>query len=327
MPNPVLSIIVPAYNEEAVLEAFHARLTPVLQDLGFSTEIMYINDGSNDRTLEILADLKTRDGNVCFINLSRNFGKEAAVTAGIDHVQGDAVIIIDADLQDPPELIPDLVKPWQEEGIDVVYAKRRHRAGESWLKKSSAKMFYKIMSRIGPVDIPRDTGDFRLMSRRSIDALKELREQHRFMKGLFAWVGFPQREVLYDRDPRFAGETKWNYLKLWNFSLDGITGFTIAPLKLATYFGFFIASMSGLLGLKIIVDTLIFGGDVPGYPSLMVVILFLGGTQLIFMGILGEYVGRIFNESKNRPLYLIQDFEKVEMPSKGKKKTATHDKT
>jgi len=213
-------------------------------------------------------------------------------------------------LQDPPELIPELVTPWKDEGIDVVYARRKSRAGESWVKKTSAAFLYRLMGQIGPVALPRDTGDFRLMSRRSVEALKTLREQHRFMKGLFAWVGFPQREVLYDRDKRFAGETKWNYFKLWNFSLDGITGFTTAPLKLATYLGFVIAAFSGMFGLEIIFDTLVNGADVPGYPSVMVVLLFLGGTQLMFMGILGEYVGRIFNESKNRPLYLIQDFER-----------------
>lgn len=307
MSHPDLSIVIPAFNEEAVLEEFYKRIHAVMQGMDLDYELLFVNDGSNDRTLKILDDLRLQDDHISYINLSRNFGKEAAVTAGIDHALGDAVIIIDADLQDPPELIPQLVKPWQDEAIDVVYARRNSRQGESWLKKSSAKIFYKVMARIGPVDVPRDTGDFRLMSRRSIEALKELRETHRFMKGLFAWVGFDQREVRYDRDERFAGETKWNYLKLWNFSLDGITGFTIAPLKLATYFGFFIAVISGLFGLKIIFDTLISGNDVPGYPSLMIVVLFLGGTQLIFMGILGEYVGRVFNESKKRPLYVIQD--------------------
>ncbi len=311
MSIPDLSIIIPVYNEEAVLPEFQKRITSVMATLGLSYELLYVNDGSVDTTLELLRELKTADPQVCYINLSRNFGKEAAVTAGIDHAMGSAVIIIDADLQDPPELISELVAPWKEESIDVVYARRKSRAGESWVKKTTAAFFYRFMGKIGPVALPRDTGDFRLMSRRSIEALKTLREQHRFMKGLFAWVGFPQREVLYDRDERFAGETKWNYFKLWNFSLDGITGFTTAPLKLATYLGFAIAVFSGVFGLKIIFETLVNGVDVPGYPSVMVVVLFLGGTQLMFMGILGEYVGRIFNESKNRPLYLIQDFEKT----------------
>lgn len=311
MSIPDLSIVIPVYNEEAVLPEFQKRITSVMAKLGLSYELLYVNDGSVDTTLELLRELKSADPQVCYINLSRNFGKEAAVTAGIDHAMGSAVIIIDADLQDPPELIPELVAPWKEESIDVVYARRKSRAGESWVKKTTAAFFYRFMGKIGPVALPRDTGDFRLMSRRSIEALKTLREQHRFMKGLFAWVGFPQREVLYDRDERFAGETKWNYFKLWNFSLDGITGFTTAPLKLATYLGFAIAVFSGVFGLKIIFETLVNGADVPGYPSVMVVVLFLGGTQLMFMGILGEYVGRIFNESKNRPLYLVQDFEKA----------------
>ncbi|OUR78776.1 glycosyl transferase family 2 [Alphaproteobacteria bacterium 46_93_T64] len=310
MSVPDLSVVIPIYNEEAVLLEFQLRINSVLSKLDLSYELLYVNDGSTDNTLNLLQQLKTEDTNVCFINLSRNFGKEAAVTAGIDNAAGRAIIIIDADLQDPPELIPELIKPWRDDGIDVVYARRRSRAGESWIKKTTASFFYRVMGQIGPVALPRDTGDFRLMSRRSVEALKTLREQHRFMKGLFAWVGFPQQEVLYDRDKRFAGETKWNYFKLWNFSLDGITGFTTAPLKLATYLGFIIATFAGILGLKIIFETLVNGADVPGYPSVMVVILFLGGTQLMFMGILGEYVGRIFNESKNRPLYLIQDFEK-----------------
>ncbi len=326
MSNPDLSIVVPAFNEEAVLDEFYKRIMAVLNGMALEYELLFVNDGSDDTTLEILKRLKASDPLVSYINLSRNFGKEAAVTAGIDHALGDAVIIIDADLQDPPELIPDLVKPWKEEGIDVVYARRNTRQGESWLKKSSAKLFYKVMAKIGPVEVPRDTGDFRLMSRRSIDALKELRETHRFMKGLFAWVGFSQREIRYDRDERFAGVTKWNYLKLWNFSLDGITGFTIAPLKLATYFGFIIALFSGVFGLKIIFDTVISGTGVPGYPSLMVVMLFLGGTQLIFLGILGEYVGRVFNESKNRPLYVIQDHEKTDILLDLKAKTKHEDK-
>lgn len=229
------------------------------------------------------------------------------MTAGIDHANGDAVIIIDADLQDPPELIPALIHEWKQ-GFDVVYAKRNKRDGESLLKKITSYFFYRVIQKVSRVSIPEDTGDFRLMSRRAVEALKALREQHRFMKGLFAWVGFPQRAVLYNRDPRFAGSTKWNYWKLWNFAIEGITSFTIAPLKFATYFGLVIAIGAFLYAGVIIFKTLVYGNPVAGYPSLMVTILFLGGIQLITIGILGEYLGRMFDETKQRPLYILKSY-------------------
>ena len=281
-------------------------------------EIIYVNDGSRDRTLTILEELHAKDASIGVINLSRNFGKEAAMTAGLDLAHGDAAVVIDADLQDPPELIAEFVRIWREEGYDVVYATRESRAGESWVKRSTASAFYWVMSKVSDVSIPRDTGDFRLMSRRALDALKGLREHHRFMKGLFAWVGFPSKAVLYERDPRFAGESKWNYLKLWNFSLEGITGFSIAPLKIATYLGLLISIFAAILGTQIILETLLYGADVPGYPSLFSAVLFFGGVQLFFLGIIGEYLGRVFNESKRRPLYLIQDHLEAK-PAKGAK--------
>ena len=314
----LLSVVVPAYNEEAVLTQFHERLKAVLAQLPLDHEIIYVNDGSRDRTLTILEELHAKDASVGVINLSRNFGKEAAMTAGLDLARGDAAVVIDADLQDPPELIAEFVRIWREEGYDVVYATRESRAGESWVKRSTASAFYWVMSKVSDVSIPRDTGDFRLMSRRALDALKGLREHHRFMKGLFAWVGFPSKAVLYERDPRFAGETKWNYLKLWNFSLEGITGFSIAPLKIATYLGLLISIFAAILGTQIILETLLYGADVPGYPSLFSAVLFFGGVQLFFLGIIGEYLGRVFNESKRRPLYLIQDHLEAK-PAKGAK--------
>lgn len=314
----LLSVVVPAYNEEAVLTQFHERLKAVLAQLPLDHEIIYVNDGSRDRTLTILEELHAKDASVGVINLSRNFGKEAAMTAGLDLVRGDAAVVIDADLQDPPELIVEFVRIWREEGYDVVYATRESRAGESWVKRATASGFYWVMSKVSDVSIPRDTGDFRLMSRRALDALKGLREHHRFMKGLFAWVGFPSKAVLYERDPRFAGETKWNYLKLWNFSLEGITGFSIAPLKIATYLGLLISIFAAILGTQIILETLLYGADVPGYPSLFSAVLFFGGVQLFFLGIIGEYLGRVFNESKRRPLYLIQDHLEAK-PAKGAK--------
>ena len=305
--KPLISVVVPAYNEEAVLAAFHTRMSALFDQLpAYRCEMIFVNDGSSDRTQAIIDELCTRDTRVASVNLSRNFGKEIAMTAGFDHARGDAVIVIDADLQDPPELILDFVREW-ENGFDIVYAMRAQRDGETWLKKATASAFYKVMDQLsGKVKIPRDTGDFRLMSRRSVDALLQLREQHRFMKGLFAWVGFPSKAIKYRRDPRAAGETKFNYWKLWNFALEGITSFTIAPLKFATYLGLLTASLAFVYGLWIIGKTLFLGHDVPGYPSLMVTVLFLGGVQLFFIGVLGEYLGRIFGETKQRPLYFVQ---------------------
>jgi len=297
-----LSVVVPAYNEEEVLPEFHRRLTEVLETLGCSCEILYINDGSSDETLKTIKDFK--DPSVAVIDLSRNFGKEIALTAGLDHARGDAVIVIDADLQDPPELIPQLIEKWQE-GFDVVYARRISRDGETFLKKLTAKLFYRFIQGVSRVKIPEDTGDFRLLSRRAVEALKKLRETHRFMKGLFAWVGYPQIAVNYRRDPRFAGQTKWGYWRLWNFALDGITSFTITPLRIATYVGLMTAVGSFTYALFVIYKTLAYGDPVQGYPSLMVVILFLGGVQLMSLGVIGEYLGRMFNETKHRPLYLI----------------------
>ena len=317
----LLSVVVPIYNEAAVLPHFHARLKAVLEDLPCDSEVLYVNDGSRDRSLTILEEMHGADPSIGLINFSRNFGKEAAMTAGLDTARGDAVVVIDADLQDPPELIAEFFRLWRDEGYDVVYAKRASRDGETWLKRVTAKGFYWLMSKIADVEIPRDTGDFRLMSRRSLEALKQLREHHRFMKGLFAWVGFPSTAVMYERDPRYAGETKWSYLKLWNFSLEGITGFTIAPLKIATYLGILVSVAAAVLGMKIIIQTIVYGSDVPGYPSIFVAVTFIGGVQLIFLGVIGEYLGRIFNETKRRPLYLIQD--QLDAQPKGAKSGAS----
>jgi glycosyltransferase involved in cell wall biosynthesis len=305
--RPALSVVVPAYNEEEVLDAFHARLVPVMDGIGLAWEVVYVNDGSRDATLPRLLALRAADTRVSVVNLSRNFGKEIALTAGLDHARGsEAVVVIDADLQDPPELIPELVAAWRE-GFDVVYAQRSTRHGEGWLKRATAAGFYRVMQRVGGrVELPEDTGDFRLMSRRALDALLQLREHHRFMKGLFAWVGFPSRAVRYERAPRAAGTTKWNYWKLWNFSLEGITSFTVGPLTVATYLGLATSVFAVLYGVQVVVKTLLFGNEVAGYPSLMTVVLFLGGVQLMTLGIIGEYLGRIFNETKRRPLYVVE---------------------
>jgi glycosyltransferase involved in cell wall biosynthesis len=311
--TPTFSIVVPVFDEAEVVVEFHRRLASVMDVLG-SWEVIYVNDGSRDASLRLLEALHGAEPRVAIVNLSRNFGKEIATTAGLDHANGEAVIVIDADLQDPPELIPELVAVWRD-GIDMVYAQRRRRQGESWLKRATASVFYRLMQHLGRVQLPCNTGDFRLMSRRVVAAVLQLREQHRFMKGLFAWVGFPSRAVPYDRAPRHAGATKWSFAKLWELALEGITGFTVMPLKIATYLGLLVASFAVIFGVQVVVKTLLFGNPVAGYPSLMVVILFLGGVQLITLGVVGEYLGRVFNETKRRPLYLVERYVPSEVPA------------
>ncbi|MHC4974311.1 MAG: glycosyltransferase family 2 protein [Planctomycetota bacterium] len=308
MERPLLSVVAPAFNEADVLGRFHERLAKVLDGMPLRAEIVYVDDGSTDRTAAILEEFRTSDPRVAVVELSRQFGKERALTAGIDHARGDAVVVIDADLQDPPELIPDLVAPWRDDGYEVVYALRVRREGESWLRRGTASLFYRLIRRVSRVDIPRNTGDFRLLSRRAVDELKRLRERHRFMKGLFAWVGFAQKAVPYHREPRSAGRSKWNYWRLWNFALTGITSFTIAPLKIATYLGLLIAVLAFAYAVVIVYKTLVWGNPVAGYPSLMTVILFLGGVQLMTMGVMGEYLGRMFEEVKQRPLYIVKSY-------------------
>jgi glycosyltransferase involved in cell wall biosynthesis len=304
--QPAISIVVPAYNEAAALDVFHRRLVLALTGIE-RWEVVYVNDGSTDATLAVMETLHRTDDRVALISLSRNFGKEIAVTAGLDHAAGDAVVIIDADLQDPPELIPALVANWRA-GFDMVYAKRRSRTGDSLLKRITARIFYLLMQHMGDLKLPEDTGDFRLMSRRVVEAVRQLREQHRFMKGLFAWVGYPTTFVLYDREPRCSGVGKWSYWKLWNLALEGITSFTVMPLKLATYVGLVVALLAAVYAAEVTVKTLIMGNQVAGYPSLMTVVLFLGGVQLMFLGVIGEYLGRVFNETKQRPLYLVERY-------------------
>ncbi|WP_341534040.1 glycosyltransferase family 2 protein [Sporosalibacterium faouarense] len=303
-----ISILIPAYNEEDVLFMLYDKLIEVIQQVqGYSFEILFVNDGSKDRTGELLKELHKKDSRVSYINLSRNFGKEIAMAAGFDYVQSDAVIILDADLQDPPDLIPEMIKYW-EEGYDDVYAKRRSRQGESWLKKLTSHSFYRILKRLTNVPIQEDTGDFRLLDKRALEALKGFRENQRYTKGMFSWIGFNKKEILFDRNPRAAGSTKWNYMKLINLAIEGITSFTTTPLKVSSFFGLSISFFSFIYMIFIIVKTLIWNEPVKGYPSLMVVILFLGGIQLISLGIIGEYVGRIFNETKKRPLYFVDEY-------------------
>ena len=306
----LLSVIVPAYNEEEVLPIFHGRLVAALaniKELAGRWEVVYVNDGSKDCTLHILKELQRTNPAVGVAALSRNFGKEAAMSAGLKLARGDAVILIDADLQDPPELIGEMVRVWQQ-GADVVNMKRSSRQGETWFKKASAAWFYKVINWLSEVHIPENVGDFRLLSRRAVDALNQLPESNRFMKGLFAWIGYKQVVVEYVRHPRAAGETKWPYFKLLNFAIEGITGFSVVPLRLASYAGFLTAFSAFVYALFLLVKTLTIGDSVKGFPTLILTILILGGLQLMAMGIIGEYLGRLFMESKRRPLFLIDEY-------------------
>jgi glycosyltransferase involved in cell wall biosynthesis len=303
---PQLTIVVPAYNESAVLATFHQRLGLVLDGLSLDCNVLYVDDGSRDDTWQIIEKLVTDDPRAGGLKLSRNFGKEAALTAGLDHVTADAAVVIDADLQDPPELIPALVEQWQA-GYDVVYATRSAREGESGFKRFTAAAFYRSMERLSDTAIPRDTGDFRLLSRRALDALGQLRERQRFMKGLFSWIGYRQTAVHYLREPRQAGTTKWNYWRLGQLAIEGITSFSTAPLRLATWVGMASAGLAFVYGFSVLVKSLLYGNAVRGYPTLILVILFLGGMQLLALGVIGEYLGRNYAESKRRPLYFIEE--------------------
>jgi polyisoprenyl-phosphate glycosyltransferase len=307
VPNVVdVSIVVPLYNEAPNVNCLLERLESVCEQLDLSYEIVCVNDGSRDETLSCLIKHHHQNPLIRVINLSRNFGKEVALSAGLDYATGQTIVPIDADLQDPPELIAEMLEKWRE-GYDVVYAVRRSRQGESWLKKFTADSFYRVIGRMSRVSIPRNTGDFRLMDRKVVDALKQLPERSRFMKGLFAWVGFKQTAVYYDRAPRYKGQTKWNYWKLWNFAIDGITSFSFAPLKVWSYVGLSLSLLSLVYASFLVLRTLIYGVDLPGYASIMVGVLFLGGVQLITLGVIGEYLGRVYEEVKGRPLYLVRD--------------------
>lgn len=317
----LVTILVPAYNEQEVINLLYDRLQKLMDEQSkYDFEVLFVNDGSKDNTLKLIQDLRKTDPRICYLNLSRNFGKEVAMIAGLDYSKGDCVIIIDADLQDPPELIPEMLKFW-EEGYDDVYAKRKSRKGETFMKKFTSKMYYKILQSVTNIEIQKDTGDFRLLDRRCVEALKSIHESQRYTKGLFSFIGYNKKEILYDRDPRAAGQTKWNYGKLINLSIDGLTSFTTAPLRFAAIIGILVSFAGFIYMLAIIFKTLFYGVDVPGYSSTMVVILFLGGIQLIFLGIIGEYLGRTFNETKYRPLYFIDRYNEEKETNENLNKT------
>ena len=300
----MLSVVVPFFNEEEVLPAFHKRLTAVLDTIQAKTEIVYINDGSTDNSQKIITDFTPTSSPIRYIRLSRNFGKEAAMTAGLRNTNGQAVVLLDADLQDPPELIPQMLTEWKK-GYDVVNMQRAVRHGETAFKRFSAASFYKLINLLSDLDIPENVGDFRLLSHTVVEHINTLPEKNRYMKGLFSWPGFVQTTLTFDRDARFSGKTKWNYFKLLGLAMNGISSFSIRPLRIATVLGTLIASVAFLYGFWIVVKTLALGEPVQGYPSLMVVQLGLGGVQLLCIGLLGEYIGRIFIESKGRPAYVI----------------------
>ena len=306
---PDLSIVVPFYNESESIEIFFQRVVPILKKTNLDFEIVCVNDGSRDDTFEKLQQQKKKNNFIRIVNFSRNFGKEAALTAGIDFSEGDAVIPMDCDMQDPPELVPQMIEKWKE-GADVVLAKRADRSNDDFLKRTTAKWFYKIYNWLSEIELPENVGDFRLMDRKVVDAVRNLREQKRFMKGLFAFVGFKTVTIEYKRPKRAKGESSWSYWKLWNYAIDGITSFSTFPLKVCMYLGFLVTTVSFLKGLWIICRTVFFGVDVPGYASLMTAILFFGGLQMFCLGIIGEYIGRIYTEAKKRPIYIVRDFIK-----------------
>ncbi|WP_057077992.1 glycosyltransferase family 2 protein [Bordetella bronchiseptica] len=304
--NIQLSIVIPFLNESEVLPICHARLSRVLEALDEPYEIVFVDDGSTDGSVEYLIELMRRDRRVRVIKLSRNFGKEAAMSAGLSEARGSAVILLDADLQDPPELIPEMMAAWKA-GVDVVSMRRRSRSGESWGKRTSAYLFYRLLSRLSRSPIPADTGDFRLMSRRAVEALLAMPERCRYMKGLYAWIGMPTTVIDYDREPRAAGKTKWSYCALLGLAIEGITSFSTAPLRWVTIGGALVAVGGGIFGLSIVVKALLFGNDADGYPSLMAMITLLSGMQLVTIGLLGEYVGKAYMESKQRPMYVVHE--------------------
>jgi glycosyltransferase involved in cell wall biosynthesis len=304
-----VTVVVAAYNEALSLPLLHPRIVAALDAMPeVRGRVLYVDDGSRDATWPVLRALAAADSRVSVLRLSRNFGKEAALTAGLDRVETGAALILDADGQDPPELIGEFVRQWQA-GYDNVHGTRIARDGEGWLKRATAHAFYRVIGRLSKTPIPADTGDFRLLSPRALAALRELRERHRFMKGLFGWVGFNQVAVPYNREARVAGSSSFGFWKLWNFALEGITSFTTAPLRVATYIGVLTALLAFAFAIYIVTKAFLFGDPVAGWPTMMVVILFLGGTQLVALGLIGEYLGRLYEESKQRPLYLVDAWQ------------------
>ena len=303
-----ISILIPCYNEEKSLPLLYPELVKLMEgNKAYDWELMCVNDGSTDGTLAALQQLRQQDSRVNYVDLSRNFGKEAAMLAGFDYVTGDCMVIIDADLQHPPTLIPEMIKHW-EAGYDDVYAKRRSRGKESWLRRRLSLLFYKLLQSSSRFDVLQNVGDFRLLDRKCINALKRMRESERYTKGMYSWIGFNKKEVEFDQGDRLAGDSSWNFRRLFSFALDGITSFTNAPLRISTMMGFVVSVCAFLYMIYVFCKALIYGDPVQGYPTLVILVLFLGGIQLLSLGIIGEYIGRIYNETKNRPDYIVRQF-------------------
>ena len=303
-----ISIIIPAYNEEEALPALMERITKFADDTkDYDFEFLFVNDGSKDRTIELIKEYREKDKRVCYVDFARNFGKETAMKAGIDYATGDAVVFLDADLQDPPEIITEMIKYW-EEGYDDVYAQRKSRKGETWMKKFTSKMYYKILQDLTNVPIQRDTGDFRLLDRRCVNALKVMKESQRNSKSMFSWIGYKKKAIFYDRDPRVAGKTKWNYSKLINLAIDGITSFTTSPLRISTFIAIPTFLVLFVYFIYVIAKSFIVHQSIQAFQATILLILFFSGIQIMLFGIVGEYLGRIFNETKNRPLYLVNEY-------------------
>ena len=303
-----ISILIPCYNEEKSLPMLYPELVKLMDaNPGFEWELMFVNDGSSDGTLQELQRLRQQDARVNYVDLSRNFGKEAAMLAGFDYVTGDCMVIIDADLQHPPTLIPDMIKYW-EQGYDDVYAKRLSRGKESWLRKRLSLLFYKLLQSASRFDVLQNVGDFRLLDRKCINALKQMRESERYTKGMYSWIGFKKKEVTFEQGDRVAGESSMSYRRLFSFALDGITSFTTVPLRISTIVGSIVSLCAFIYMIYVFFKALIWGDPVQGYPTLVILILFLGGVQLLSLGIIGEYIGRIYNETKKRPKYIVRQF-------------------
>lgn len=303
-----VSILIPCFNEEMSLMALYTEIVNVIdQHLTFEWEILFVNDGSKDDTLNVIKELRENDKRISYLDLSRNFGKEKAMLAGFDYVTGDCTIIMDADLQDPPSLIPEMIKYW-EEGFDDVYAKRTLRGEESYLRKKFSLAFYNILSKTAKIEILQNVGDFRLLDNKCIIALRKLRENERYTKGLFSWIGFRKKEILFERGNRIKGNSKWSFFTLFNLAIDGITSFSVTPLRISTIVGAMVSLLAFVYMFYILIKTLLYGDPVQGFPTTMIAILFLGGMQLLSIGILGEYLGRIFNETKGRPTYIAREY-------------------
>ena len=303
-----VTIIIPAYNEEASLPFLYERIEKLINSIdNYEFEILFVNDGSKDKTIELIKEYREKDSRISYVDFARNFGKETAMIAGLDYATGDCVIFMDADLQDPPELIPEMLKYW-EEGYDDVYAQRRSRKGEIWLKKFTSKMYYRVLQSLTNVEIQKDTGDFRLLDKRCVNALRKMRESQRCSKSMFSWIGYKKKAIVYDRDPRIAGKTKWNYGKLINLAIDGITSFTTSPLRISTYIAIptFVALF--VYFIYVIAKCCVEHVVIQAFQAIILLVLFFSGVQILLFGIVGEYLGRIFNETKNRPLYLVNEY-------------------